>query len=81
MIGPISSGKTVFLESVVAHQKNSPVICIYAFIGRPVAQCAIGGGDEGVKLYLEYVARDFKKAMVMTGMNRIREIDQKIIQK
>ena len=36
VIGPISSGKTTFLESVIAHQKGSPMVCIYAFIGRPV---------------------------------------------
>ena len=36
VIGPISSGKTVFLESVLARQRGSEVICIYAFIGRPI---------------------------------------------
>jgi len=37
IVGPISSGKTLFLESVFAHQKESKVVCIYAFIGRPAA--------------------------------------------
>ncbi len=37
VVGPISSGKTVFLEEVFAHQKNTDVVCIYAFIGRPRA--------------------------------------------
>ncbi len=37
VIGPTSSGKNVFLESAVAHQKNSDVVCVYALIGRPMA--------------------------------------------
>ncbi len=37
VIGPLSSGKKVFLESILAHQKNTGVICIYAFIGRPTS--------------------------------------------
>ncbi len=53
----------------------------FVFIGRPVAQCAIGGGYGAVKLYLEYVGREFKKAMVMTSVNRLKEIDEKIIWK
>ncbi len=35
VVGPISSGKRAFIESVFAHQRDSGVICIYAFIGRP----------------------------------------------
>lgn len=53
----------------------------FVFIGRPLAQCAIGGGYEAVKLYLEYVGRDFKKAMVMTSVNSLKEIDDKILWK
>lgn len=37
VVGPISSGKTVFLESAIAHQRGSDVVCIYAFIGRPLS--------------------------------------------
>lgn len=35
VVGPISSGKRVFIESVFAHQRGTGVVCIYAFIGRP----------------------------------------------
>lgn len=35
VVGPISSGKNIFAESVVAHQKNTDVVSIYAFVGRP----------------------------------------------
>ncbi len=37
IVGPVSSGKRAFVEGVLAHQKDSGVVCIYAFIGRPVA--------------------------------------------
>lgn len=37
IIGPLSSGKKVFLESVLAHQKENNVICVYVFIGRPTS--------------------------------------------
>jgi F-type H+-transporting ATPase subunit alpha len=37
IVGPVSSGKRAFVEGVFAHQKDSAVVCIYAFIGRPVA--------------------------------------------
>lgn len=37
IIGPLSGGKRTFLESIFSHQRDSGVICIYAFIGRPIA--------------------------------------------
>lgn len=38
VVGPISSGKTVFLESVIAHQKeDKDTVCIYAFTGKPIS--------------------------------------------
>lgn len=37
IVGPPGSGKEKFIESVFANQKGSEVVCIYAFIGRPVA--------------------------------------------
>lgn len=37
IIGPLSSGKKIFLESVLAHQKQTGVICIYGFVGRPTS--------------------------------------------
>lgn len=37
VIGPNSSGKDVFLESVVAAQRDTDVVCVYALIGRPAA--------------------------------------------
>lgn len=37
VVGPTGSGKTLFLEEVVAHQRDANVICIYALIGRPVS--------------------------------------------
>lgn len=37
VIGPNSSGKDIFLESVAAAQKDTDVVCVYALIGRPTA--------------------------------------------
>lgn len=37
IIGPTSSGKNIFLESVIASQTTTETVCIYAYIGRPVA--------------------------------------------
>ncbi len=37
IIGPLSSGKKIFLESVLAHQKKTGVVCIYGFVGRPTS--------------------------------------------
>ncbi|HEC93950.1 MAG TPA: hypothetical protein ENI56_01080 [Candidatus Kaiserbacteria bacterium] len=37
IIGPLSSGKKIFLESILAHQKKTGVICIYGFVGRPTS--------------------------------------------
>lgn len=35
IIGPLGSGKNVFLESAIAHQRDANVVCVYALIGRP----------------------------------------------
>ncbi len=37
VVGPISSGKTLFLEHAIAHQKNTSVVCVYVFLGKPRA--------------------------------------------
>jgi F-type H+-transporting ATPase subunit alpha len=37
LVGPVSSGKTVFVEHIIAHQRDTSVLCIYAFIGRPLS--------------------------------------------
>lgn len=35
VVGPISSGKNLFLETLFANQRETGAICIYVFIGRP----------------------------------------------
>lgn len=37
VLGDAHSGKTAFLIDIIANQKNTKVICIYASIGKPVA--------------------------------------------
>jgi putative N-acetylmannosamine-6-phosphate epimerase len=49
-------------------------------VGRDMARAAIGGGEAGVKLQLEYLRSDFRRAMVMTGCNNLEDIDGKVIE-
>lgn len=48
-------------------------------VGRPLVVGAFGGGTEGVKLILDKMNDELKQAMVITGCNSIKEIDQKVI--
>lgn len=43
-------------------------------IGRPFAQYAIGGGEEGVKLYADQIFNELKGAMTLTGCQTLKEI-------
>lgn len=44
-------------------------------IGRPYAIAAYGGGEEGVAMYTERVGAELKQTMVMTGCQRLSQID------
>jgi len=48
-------------------------------IGRELARMNIAGGTEAVKSYLEFVKKDLRTAMLMTGCDKISDIDEKII--
>lgn len=50
-----------------------------ALIGRPLAQMSIAGGSDAVKLYLDYVKKDFRLAMLMTGCDTVKEISRKML--
>ncbi|MBU1077972.1 MAG: alpha-hydroxy-acid oxidizing protein, partial [Spirochaetes bacterium] len=43
-------------------------------IGRPVTVYAVGGRQEGVKLYLERIIQELRDAMILTGAKNIRSI-------
>ncbi len=48
-------------------------------LGRDVIRAAVGGGAYGVRLHLEHVSKILKKAMFMTGVSTIDEIDSRIL--
>jgi 4-hydroxymandelate oxidase len=48
-------------------------------IGRPFVTASFGGQREGVKNYIETIHSELKSAMVLTGCNSIREINERII--
>lgn len=50
-------------------------------IGRPMARMSLAGGPEAVKLYLDYVKKDLRLAMLMTGCDNLKEISNKILVK
>jgi hypothetical protein len=50
-----------------------------ALIGRPMARMSMAGGPEAVKLYLDYVKKDLRMAMLMTGCDSLREISYRIL--
>ena len=50
-----------------------------ALIGRPMARMSLAGGAEAVKLYLEYIKSDLRRAMLMTGCDNLREVTKDIL--
>lgn len=50
----------------------------FVMVGREVIRAAIGGGPEGVRFEMEFLAKDLKKAMIMTSCNSIAEINKRI---
>ncbi len=50
-----------------------------ALIGRNLARMSLAGGPEAVKMYLDYVKKDLRMAMIMTGCDSIRDISKDIL--
>ncbi len=48
-------------------------------VGRDIARAAIGGGPQGVKLHLEYLMSDLRRAMLMTGCDSLAEIGPHVL--
>ncbi len=48
-------------------------------LGRDMIRASVGGGSLGVKLHLEHVGKIFKKALFMTGLKNVQEIDDSIL--
>ena len=47
-------------------------------IGRDLVRASIGGGIDGVKMQMEYLAKTLKHAMFMTGCTNLKSIDSQI---
>ena len=43
-------------------------------IGRPISHAAIGGGSEGVQIYLKKIQLELREAMALAPCKTIREI-------
>jgi isopentenyl diphosphate isomerase/L-lactate dehydrogenase-like FMN-dependent dehydrogenase len=50
-----------------------------ALIGRPLAWMSLAGGSEAVSMYLDYVKKDLRMAMVMTGCDAIAQVNEDIL--
>jgi isopentenyl diphosphate isomerase/L-lactate dehydrogenase-like FMN-dependent dehydrogenase len=50
----------------------------FVMVGREMIRAAIGGGAEGVRSEAEFLAKDLRKAMIMTSCNSRAEIGRHI---
>ena len=48
-------------------------------IGRPLARMSLAGGASAVNLYLDYVMKELRIAMLMTGCDALRDITPEIL--
>ncbi|GAB6182257.1 alpha-hydroxy-acid oxidizing protein [Desulfotomaculum defluvii] len=48
-------------------------------VGRPLVVGAFGGQTEGVKLILDKMSSELKQAMILTGCNTIKEINENVL--
>ena len=69
--GGIRSGTDVF--KALAIGADGVLIC------RPFVTAVYGGGEEGVKIYIEKIASELKDTMAMCGVHSIKEISRENI--
>jgi len=50
----------------------------FVMVGREMIRAAIGDGAQGVRTELDFLAKDLRKAMIMTSCNSIAEINERI---
>lgn len=48
-------------------------------LGRDIIRAAVGAGSLGVRLHLEHIKKNLKKAMFMTGTKNVREVDSTLL--
>jgi isopentenyl diphosphate isomerase/L-lactate dehydrogenase-like FMN-dependent dehydrogenase len=51
----------------------------FVLLGRDVIRAAVGAGSLGVRLHMEHVHKILKKAMFMTGITTVADIDSSIL--
>lgn len=71
--GGIRSGVDVF--KALAMGADAVLIC------RPFVTALYGGGEEGVKVYIEKIAGELKDTMAMCGASKLEEITKDMIRK
>lgn len=50
----------------------------FVMVGREMVRAAIGGGAEGVRVEFDFLSRDLRRAMIMTGCNSLAAITPRI---
>lgn len=50
----------------------------YVFVGRPISYCLTFGYD-GVKKMVDILADEFRRGMILTGCNSIKEISPSLV--
>ncbi|HHV87019.1 MAG TPA: alpha-hydroxy-acid oxidizing protein, partial [Petrimonas sp.] len=48
-------------------------------IGRPFVTASFGGGDEGVRTYVDKIANELKSAMILTGCRDVKSVGKGVI--
>lgn len=48
-------------------------------IGRPVVIAILGGGREGLKIYFDNIKNELKQAMLLTGVENVRNVSRSIL--
>jgi isopentenyl diphosphate isomerase/L-lactate dehydrogenase-like FMN-dependent dehydrogenase len=51
----------------------------FVMVGREMIRAALGGGIDGVRTEMEFLAKDLHKAMIMTSCNSISDIGERIL--
>jgi 4-hydroxymandelate oxidase len=50
----------------------------FVMVGREMIRAALGGGAEGIHLEMDFLAKDLRKAMIMTSCNSLADINERI---
>jgi len=51
----------------------------FVMVGREMIRAALGGGAEAVRMEMDFLSKDLRKAMIMTSCNSIPEISGRIL--